>query len=517
MDITRRAAKVDDITLLILFFCVLKLAIHFVSLGEYGFHADELYYIELGKNFEWGFPDISPFVSWIATLSEFCFGSSTIAFRIVPCVFSALSVMLTGYITHYLGGGKLAIIIACSSMICSPAYLATSYLLQPVVFDVFFWTLLTFSIVAYQKTKLQKYLFLAAIAMGLGMLNKYSIFLYFALLSVAALITDFSNLTGVIKRLILPSLLFLLLIAPNVIWQISHGLPAFHYVYSVGSSKFSIDIADYLFQLFFFHGAGVAVWSAGFLFMIFNQKTKERGLLWCISFLSLILILALLKGKLYYGLGIFPILFAAGGQCWEILLNRLKVPMRIVFLGMLYLFALLSLPVVIPVLPVGLCKIYIQHMVKYTTFSRPLRYEDGREGDIPQFFADMREWENFVGKVSRLSAHLSEKSGTTNILTEDYAIAGALKYYGSESMAKVISAHNSLLLYSPDSLHAETVLYLTKTSMDTVKQFGVQVLLVDHFKTENSHLDGLNIYRITRPKVLMRRKYLSDIQNFYPH
>ncbi|KLT64304.1 glycosyltransferase family 39 protein [Pedobacter sp. BMA] len=517
MLLISKQIKADNIFFLILFFGLLKLFIHSIGLSEYGFHADELYYIGLGKHFEWGYPDISPFVVWVARLSEFCFGSSTIGFRILPCLISALTVMLTGYITRYLGGGKLAIVIACSAMICSPAYLATSYLLQPAVFDVFFWTLLTFSIVAYEKTKLQKYLYLAGVALGLGVLNKYSILLYFGLLTFTFLIISFKQFGRMFPKLIRPSLLFILLITPNLIWQLIHGFPAFHYVYSVGSSMLSFDIPDYLFQLFFFHGAGVAVWSAGFLLLMFNKRTEERQRIWCMAFLLLIFILALLKGKLYYGLGIFPIFFAAGGQCWEILLNRLKIPSRIVFVGMLYLFALLSLPVVIPVLPVTVCKIYIRHMVRYTSFSRPLRYEDGRAGDIPQFFADMTGWKQFAGEVLKISNSFPYPKGGLSILTEDYAIAGALKYYGNAAMPPVISAHNSFLLYSPENLRAETVLYLSRIGLEKVKDFGNQVVCIDRMKTENSHLDGLYIYRITSPNLTFRNKYLGDIQKFYPH
>ncbi|WP_316800465.1 ArnT family glycosyltransferase [Pedobacter frigidisoli] len=491
--------------------------IHIIGLGEYGFHADELYYIELGKHFEWGYPDISPFVTWVARISEYCFGSSTYGFRILPCFISALTVMLTGYITYYLGGGKLAIIIACSTIICSPAYLATSYLLQPVVFDVFFWTLLTFSIVAYEKTKLQKYLYLAAFALGLGLLNKYSILLYSGLLSFTFFTISFRQFRAVFAKLIRPLLLLMLLITPNLIWQLIHGFPAFHYVYSVGSSMLSFDIPDYLFQLFFFHGAGVAVWSAGFLLLLFNKKTEERGRIWCASFLLLMVLLALLKGKLYYGLGIFPIFFAAGGQCWEILLNRLKKPLGIVFVGMLYLFAVLSLPVVIPVFPVEVCKIYIQHMVKYTRFSRPLRYEDGKTGDIPQFFADMTGWKQFAGAVLEISNSFPCAKGELSILTEDYAIAGALKYYGKAAMPPVISAHNSFLLYSPETLQAHTVLYLTRMSPQKVSNFGINVVCLDQLHHENSHLDGLYIYRISRPNLLLQNKYLDDMRKFYPH
>ncbi|RNL55782.1 ArnT family glycosyltransferase [Pedobacter jejuensis] len=500
---------------LIFSFGILKLLIHLIALNAYGLHADELYYIELSKDFAWGFLDISPFVTWIGKLSSILFGSSIMSWRIFPCLFSALTVMLTGYIAKYLGGGKLAVIIACSAIICSPSFLATSYLLQPVVFDEFFWTLLAFAVIAFQKTKKESFLYLASAAFAFGMLNKYTILIYVVSLGFASLLLNPTSFFPAFKKFLKPGLLFLLIVAPNIIWQWLHGFPIFHYSTIVGKGSFSFEPGDYLFQLFFFHGASVAVWSAGFVFLLFYQKKRDPLLIWPISFLVVIVVLAVLKGKLYYGLGIFPLFFAAGGYCWAILIGKFKLNRQIAFVATLYLFALFSLPVVIPVLSIAKCKRYLSDVVSLTGFSRPLVWEDGTQGSIPQFFADMCGWEMLAKKVN-LAADIKHAENTI-VLTDNYAIAGGLKYYGGSKMPKVISVNNSFLLNSPEKLKSESIIYLSKEQPNQVINLAKHVQLMEILKIENSHLNGIKIYKLSGLTDVIKRKYIQDRYSFYPN
>ncbi|WP_316795390.1 ArnT family glycosyltransferase [Pedobacter agri] len=508
--------KFPALNFIIFAFGILKLLIHFFTINNYGLHADELYYIELSDSFNWGFLDISPFVTWIAKVSEYTFGNSVAAFRILPCIFSAGTVMLTGWITQLMGGNRLAVIIACSAIICSPSFLATSYLLQPAVFDEFFWTLLTFSIIAYKKTKKITYIYLCAIAFGFGMLNKYSIIILLAAFLISEVFVDRKFLTQAFKKLAGPTILFFLIILPNLIWQWAYGFPIINYTMMVGKGAFKLDIFDYLFQLFFFHGASVAIWTAGLLFLLFNHQRPPKQEAWSISFVMIIILLALLDGKLYYGLGIFPVLFAAGGCCWALVLEKFKNFSSIFFVGMLYAFGLMSLPIVIPILSTSNCRLYVSNMIKLTGFTRPLRYQDGKQGEIPQFFSDMLEWEKMTNKVNR-AANLTtiKDTGGICILTDNYAIAGALKYYGGVNMPKVISVHNSFLLQSPQNLHIQNIIYLSKEPLSRVRNLAKEVFLLETIKMENSHLNGISIYRLTFPSAIMKKKYTNDRRSFY--
>jgi len=495
--------------LFIISFGILKFLIHLMALNDYGYHADEIYYVELGKEWQWGFADISPFVTWMAHISKLLFGSSLIGYRILPCLFSAASVVMTGYITYFLGGKRLAITIACSAMICSPAFLATSYLLQPAVFDEFFWTLLSLALIAYHKSRKTSFLWLMAVALAFGILNKYSILLLFLTVLIAWLICGQRTTAPHWKKLLLPSLVFVLILAPHIVWQIEQGFPIYKFTTQVVKTNLDIDLGDYFLQLFFFHGASIAVWSAGLIFLMTNRQSKE---LFFLSLASLMVIatLSVLKGKLYYGLGLFPLLFANGGYCWELMLNHFKTAYKVIFIGMLYFFALLSLPVVIPVFSVTNNKFYLSEMVRLTGFSRPLRYEDGSYGKMPQFFADMTDWKYLTAKVENAGRQPGRLGKARVILTDDYAIAGALKHYGSKDLPFVISVKNSFLNQSPKSLDQHTIIYLTKSTEAAIQRVAGIVTLIDTIHSNNSHINGLYIYRLSFLSKAFKEKYTRD-------
>ncbi|MEH3112403.1 ArnT family glycosyltransferase [Pedobacter terrae] len=495
--------------LFIIFFGILKFLIHLIALKGYGYHADEIYYVELGKEWNWGFPDISPFVTWMAYISRLFFGSTLIGYRMLPCLFSAATVVMTGYITYFLGGRRLAITIACSAIICSPAFLATSYLLQPAVFDEFFWTLLSFALIAYHKSRKTSFLWLMAVALAFGILNKYSILLLVFTIFIGWLICKQITSAPHWKKLLFPAIIFLLILTPHLAWQIEQSFPIFKFTTHVAKTNFDIDLGDYFLQLFFFHGAAVAVWSAGLIFLMTNRKSKEYVFL-SIASLMVIALLSVLKGKLYYGLGLFPLLFAAGGYCWELMLNRFRITHKVIFVGMLYVFALFSFPIVVPIFSVTNNKFYMSEMVRLTGFSRPLRYEDGSYGKLPQFFADMTDWEYLTVKVQNASKQPSQLGKAKVILTDDYAIAGALKHYGNKELPFVISVKNSFLSQSPKNLDQHTIIYLTKSSVPSIRGAAGNVTLIDTIRSKNSHINGLCIYRLSFPSKAFKQQYVED-------
>lgn len=504
-----REKKIDkQIWLLIGFFGLLKFILHLSFLSGYGFHADELYYISLAKNLSWGYLDISPWVTWMAKLSSYL-GHNEFAFRLLPTLFSVATVVFTGIITSDLGGKKLAVIISCSAIICSPAFLATSYLMQPVAFDMFFWTCLTFNVIRFLHTERKRYLYLLFVTIAFGILNKYTILLYAATLFLSLFFLYPTKTNLVLKSSSGPFLVVILLLSPHLYWQITHHWPAFNYVKMVGGKNWNLNIWDYLYQLSLFHGAGVAVWTAGFIFLIKNRKQRQLGI-WPLSFVVVIVILAFFKGKLYYGLGLFPVMFAAGGCCWELAFEKKLQLSKYAFVISLYFFGLLSLPLVLPVLSMEKCRRYIAGMVSITSFSRPLVWEDGYSRPIPQFFADMCGWETLAKRVALIK---NQNHFKPVIFTNSYAIAGALDYYNTRQ-AEVISAQNSYILYSPLVLPSTPIIYLSADDMTVVSKLSQKVVKVETLRLENSHLDGINIYILNGANSQFQRNYQKQRQEF---
>lgn len=498
---------------LLIFFGGLKILIHIIANSNYGLHADELYYISLSKHLQWGYLDNSPFIAFITKISSFLFGESTFAYRIFPTLFSVLTVFVTGLMAYRLGGKSTAIAITCLAMIFSPAYLATSYFLQPIVFEQFFWTLIAFLLLMFLQTSKTSFLYGLAATAAVGFLNKYTIILFL-----------FSLLVGLVfskrlqqfkwKALLVSSGIFLIIIFPNILWQAQHGFPIFNYLGIVKSETHFIGFGEYIFQFTFFHAAGVAVWLTGFLFL-FLSKNYQKYTFFSIAFIVVLCVLLALKGKIYYGLGAFPVLFAAGGVCWETMLNRISKFYKIAFYLILIAPSLVALPIVVPILPFNLTHKYLALMTKYTNIYQPLQWEDGKIHSLPQIYADMLGWQELAAKVEKTFAKLpGEQQKNTVILTDKYFVAGALHHYLKSGGQKVISPNNSFALWSPAKLNAKKVVYISLRADSDVAKYAKHIISVDSLNYPYSRINGAHIYLLDHPSVLFKDLYKDERERF---
>src|SRR3954454_13195848 len=72
----------------------------------YGFHRDELYFVEAGHHPAWGYPDQPPLVPLLATAWSEVTGGSLWAFRLVPAVLTGLLVVVASLTSRAMGGTR---------------------------------------------------------------------------------------------------------------------------------------------------------------------------------------------------------------------------------------------------------------------------------------------------------------------------------------------------------------------------------------------------------------------------
>jgi hypothetical protein len=81
---------------------------HAFTGAGYGFHGDELQFIDDARHLAWGYVAYPPMTPFFARLSLDLFGTSIAGFRFLASLAQARAIMLTGLMAREMGGGVLA-------------------------------------------------------------------------------------------------------------------------------------------------------------------------------------------------------------------------------------------------------------------------------------------------------------------------------------------------------------------------------------------------------------------------
>ena len=367
------------------YIALVKLAIHLLTANRYGYFRDELYYIACGEHLAWGYVDHAPMVAWLIKLSRTLFGDSLFALRLFPAFAGAVKVLLTGLIARELGGRRFAVALACVCVLVG-GYLALDSFFSMNAFEPVFWMGCVYFIILAIKHDQPRYWLWFGLLAGLGLENKHSM-LFFGAGIFAGLLLTRSRRFFASKWLWIAGALALALFLPNVIWEYRHDWATLELLRNVQTSGKNVVLSLLEFiaqQIFILNPLTLPIWLAGLWFFFFDRDGKQFRLLG-IAYLVVLVLMIVLKGKNYYMLPIYPMLFAGGAVWWERLLatrrrfNWLKVayPVLLVLVGAVFA------PMLAPVLPV---ETYLRYQ-RGLGFEPP-KTEVGHVGPLPQHFGD---------------------------------------------------------------------------------------------------------------------------------
>ena len=491
---------------IIVFFTVLKLVIHLVSNSHFGFHRDELLYMAMSEHLDWGYKEVPPFIAGISWFSYAFLGDSVFAMRILPSIASALIVFMTGLFVISMNGRRFSIIVACSAMVISPSFLASGYLLQPVVFDQLFWVISAYLIVKHIQTRKTSYIYLLGVAVGLGMLTKYTM-AFFIIALISALLISPQRRILLNKAWIIAFSIAFIIFLPNLIWQITHELPVVSHMKELKAKQLDyIDPLKFTLQLLITHASASVIWLSGLIYLFFT-KSNKRYIFIAYSFILVVFFLLALNGKVYYSFGAFPMLFAAGGICLQKVLGSITAPLRYAAVSIILAPSLLLVPIVIPILPFGSTLRFFE----FTTESGlefPVKWEDQKSHATTQDYADMLGWEEIAkhAKAAYQKIPEEERSKTT-LIAGNYGVAGAIQHYGDKyDLPEPVSLSSSFALWWPDTIETKYIIMIDDDIDDIASAFGTKISIG---KVENPYAreKDTGIYLLSDP--------LVDINSFY--
>ncbi len=417
---------------------------------------DEFLYYQQGQHLALGYLENPPLLAYLGCISSL-FGGTIFWIKCWPALFGSLTVVLTCLITAQMGGKFYAQILAGLSVMTG-AFIRVHSLFQPNMLDIFFWTLSIYYLIRFLRSQLNFHLYAFTISLTLGFWSKYSIVFIIAALLLALLISIYKKIF-LQKRIYIAAIVMLIMIIPNIYWQYVHNWPLIHHMDELRETQLRyINPKDFLFDQLLMNLPAIFVWIGGLIWLFKNKEFRFIAF----TFLFVITFLILGSGKGYYSLGIYPVLFAAGAVAWQQWTRKIKWFFPILILMVLFL-SWVILPMALAIWePAKLAAFYKKHNIKH-------KWEDQKEHELPQDFADMLGWKEMATKTELFFNTLPDSVKRELVIyCRNYGQAGSLKFYSKNEQFrnKVICDNGSFLLWIPNEIYFKHLIFIGQNLPD---------------------------------------------------
>ncbi len=415
------------------YFALFNFMLHITTNGQYGFHRDELYFLDCAKHLSFGYADIPPLTPFFGRIAVEIFGESLRAVRFFPALAGALAVFFTGLMVREFNGGHFAQALAMIAVIISPVYLVSGTQFQTIPFDQLIWIICGYLLIRIINTNDSKIWLLIGLTIGIGFLNKYTMFIL-GLSVLVGLLLSRQRFFLSDRWLWLGVLSAFLIFLPNLVWQYVHHMPVFDHMQALSSDiqdEFSV-FNFFLDQIIIFSPFNLPIWTIGISFYFSKKGKHYQMLVWL--FIIPLVIFSFTGAKSYYLSPSFPILFAGGAVYLESLLTgRRIIWIKRSIIGLLVISFIITLPVWLPILPIEKSKQYGLMDIRYD-------------------YREMIGWEELVETVAETYHKLPESDQKiTTVFTGNYGEAGAINHYRLKyGLPRATSGIVSYYLWGPN-------------------------------------------------------------------
>ena len=413
---------------------------------RYGYHRDELYFLEASRHMAFGYVDQPPGAVLVAWIARVLLGNTVVGLRLIPALVDGVVVAMTGLMARELGGRRFAQYFAALCVALS-GFLVIGHLEGPTIYDALSWAVVSFLVMRILRTGNARLWLVVGLTVGVGVEFKESILFLCGALLIGLLVNRQA------RELRSPWLwagagIAILLWAPNLIWEAVHHWPMFEMDANLRAEHSGLQYAiKFPFISILAMGPVVApVWIAGWWAML-RRESLHRYRSFAIAFAFLFVALWLyIPDRFYYMAPLYTVMFAAGAIVTEEVAEgvsgffRTRPRRRRMWTSRrqtvwnAVIGGVLLLAIALPLVPPNVLRTVPLQNVNYN-----LGEEIG--------------WPTLVRQVAGVWRSLpADERSSAVIVTGNYGEAGAIDRFGpADGLPPAYSGHNSFWRWGPPS------------------------------------------------------------------
>jgi hypothetical protein len=436
---------------------------------RYGWHRDELYFLEAGKHLAWGYIDQPPFTPFVARVAHEVAAGNLVLLRTLPAVATAATIGLGAAIVRELGASTRAQAIGAASVAGGGFLLGVGHLLSTAVFDLTAWMALLWLVARLLRTGDPRWWVAFGAVAGFSMLNK-NLLVLLGLSLLAGLLAERRGSLLLTPWLAAGVGLALVIAAPNLLWQADHGWPQADMAEAL-SERLAAENRATLLPLTLLFVGPLLVWLVvvGARWLAQEPEARPfRALLW--AWPACLVITFVSGGRPYYALPFTITVLLAGvaGRDQPASLDRVRT--------FVVVNAIISIPLALPLLPTSSAEV---------------------SANVNEAVAETVGWPELARQVDGVVEDLpAAEQASVVLLTGSYGEAGALDRFGPAlGLPPAYSAHNSYAEFRQPADQQATVVAVRypKDRLEPHFERCEQVATVDNGQDIDNEVQGTPI------------------------
>jgi 4-amino-4-deoxy-L-arabinose transferase-like glycosyltransferase len=404
---------------------------------RYGFHRDELYFLDCARHLQASYVDQPVLAPLLARVSLDLFGLSLPGLRVWPALAAGATVVVGGLTAREFGGGRRAQVLAAIAAATMPALWGSAHVANTTPYVVLALAALALVVARIGRTGDARWWLVAGLVLGLGVADNHQPAFFALAVVIGALLSGGRRLTFN-RWFLVGAGIAVAFAVPDIWWQAQHGWATFAMTRELNRENGGLrNVPVWVIgQLLLVSLALAWVWVAGLRWLWRSGRPLWRALAWAYGLLF-VLYAVTAGAKIYYLTGAYVYLLAAGAVAVDGWLYARPRRVRVLAVATTVTTALFAV-LVLPVLPpTGI----------------------GPRHAMDQTVAETVGWPELVGTVDAVWTSLppSQRADAV-IFTADYSEAAAINELGRDAgLPTAVSGHNSEWWWGPGNLDATTV------------------------------------------------------------